>query len=83
MLALIAMMDHDTQYTNAEVESQTPTLKSGDVMAVETRREREEAMKIIRKLKKGLKVKDAAAELLKSAWWEPGPICDLRAILKV
>lgn len=80
-LALMVLMQHAQDYMTLEVMNTAPSIHQEDIIMREMQGERTAAMKIVEKLKVGLKVKDAIAELEQGQWWDPGPDCNLAKLL--
>lgn len=74
-------MDKEEQYTTAEMRKHTPTGPKGDILAVETQKEREAARLVIKKLKKGLQIVNATQRLEQGLWWDRGEVCNLKEVL--
>jgi hypothetical protein len=79
---MIAIMEgYKTNYTTAEYNVHTPVMGKGDIMAQEMEGERKAAMVIVKMLRNGLKIADAAVELGEGSWWDRGPPCNIAEIL--
>lgn len=78
----MTLAEREREYITQQTAETMPAMRSEDTMMREMKQEREAAMRIIAKLKKGLKVTDAASELAGGQWWDPGPKCALRSMLR-
>ncbi|KAF8435844.1 hypothetical protein L210DRAFT_3648501 [Boletus edulis BED1] len=81
-LALIALVEREEHYITIGTTEMTPAMHKNDTMNQEIAGERKAAMRIVNKLKGGLKITDAAMELEKGDWWDPGPVCAIKGLLR-
>ena len=75
-------MENTDIYLTSDYVKATPKMGDDDTMALEIKAEEESAMSIVGRLKKYLQVSDAAKEMRDGLWWDAGPRCELRKMLR-